>query len=298
MTAAEFARALGSAHRCGQWWRCRCPAHRSRSAALALRDGDRGLIIKCFARCDPRAVLAELRTHWLIGARREWRSGPRSSLPPVDDDSRRMAAAQRIWDAARDARGSPVEHYLGGRGIASKPLPPSLRWAPALRRTDDTHGPAMVARVDDINGELVAVHRTWIARDDAGIWRRRDRASLGPMGGGAVRLAPAAETLMVGEGLETCLSAMQATAMPAWAALSTSGLVGLALPPAVRVAIILADHDLNGAGERAARTAAARWLAEGRRVRIAMPPEPDTDFNDILLDRSHAGNRKVCDVAV
>jgi hypothetical protein len=29
-----------------------------------------------------------------------------------------------------------------------------------------------------------------------------------------------------------------------------------------------------------------------------MPPEPDTDFNDVLLGRSHARNRKVSDVAV
>ena len=39
-------------------------------------------------------------------------------------------------------------------------------------------------------------------------------------------LAPAHETLLVGEGVETCLAAMQATAQPAWAALSTSGLIG------------------------------------------------------------------------
>ena len=81
---------------------------------------------------------------------------------------------------------------------------------------------------------------------------------------------------------------MQAAALPGWAALSTSGIVGLALPPIVREVIILADHDANGAGERAARAAAARWLAEGRRVRIALPPEPDSDFNDVLLGHAPA----------
>jgi hypothetical protein len=81
---------------------------------------------------------------------------------------------------------------------------------------------------------------------------------------------------------------MQATAMPAWAALSTSGMVALALPPIVRTIIILVDHDANGAGERAARATAARWLAEGRRVRIAMPPVPGTDMADVLAGRRHA----------
>ena len=34
---------------------------------------------------------------------------------------------------------------------------------------------------------------------------------------------------------------------------------------------------------QAAQKAAPRWLAEGRRVRIAIPPEPGSDFNDLLL---------------
>jgi putative DNA primase/helicase len=132
------------------------------------------------------------------------------------------------------------------------------------------------------------VHRTWLARDAAGTWHRRDRAMLGRAAGGAMRLTAAAETLMIGEGIETCLAAMQATELPAWAALSTSGMVALVLPPIVRHVIILADHDASGAGERAARTAAARWLAEGRRVRIAMPPMAGTDMADVLVGRAYA----------
>jgi putative DNA primase/helicase len=164
-----------------------------------------------------------------------------------------------------------------------------LRYAPALRRPDGGYRPGIIARVDDVDERLIGVHRTWIVPDQSGQWRRLGRASLGPIRGGAVRLASAAETLMVGEGIETCLSAMQAVDKPAWAALSTSGLVGLILPPIVRSVIILADHDISGAGQRAAYAAAARWVAEGRLVRVAIPPEPGADFNDVLLGR--AGTR-------
>src|SRR5204863_3073551 len=141
---------------------------------------------------------------------------------------------------------------------------PSLRWAPSLRHPDASAGPAMVAVVEHVEHGFCGVHRTWLARDAAG-WRRTERASLGAIGSGAVRLAPAGALLMVGEGIETCLAAMQATGLPAWAALSTSGLVALVLPPLPPAAtvVILADNDANGAGERAARKAAARWLAEG-----------------------------------
>ena len=88
---------------------------------------------------------------------------------------------------------------------------------------------------------------------------------------------------MIGEGIETCLAAMQATGHSAWAALSTSGLRTLDLPPAVQDVIVLADGDAPG--EAAALAAAVRWRHEGRRVRIARPPQ-GADFNDLLLQRA------------
>jgi len=98
-----------------------------------------------------------------------------------------------------------------------------------------------------------------------------------------VRLADPNDLLMVGEGIETCLAAMQATGNPAWAALSTSGMRSLDLPTAVRDVIVLADGD--DAGEAAAWDCAWRWKREGRHVRIARPPR-GMDFNDILMGRA------------
>jgi hypothetical protein len=95
-----------------------------------------------------------------------------------------------------------------------------------------------------------------------------------------VHLAEPHDVLMVGEGIETCLAAMQASGRPAWSALSTSGLRALDLPCAVRDVIVLADGD--DPGEAAAQDCARRWKREGRRVRIARPPQ-DMDFNDLLV---------------
>jgi putative DNA primase/helicase len=106
---------------------------------------------------------------------------------------------------------------------------------------------------------------------------------LGPCRGGAVRLADPGDVLMVGEGIETCLAAMLASGHPAWAALSTSGLRTLDLPKNVRDVIVLADGDEPG--EAAARDCAWRWKREGRRVRIARPPQ-GLDFNDMLVARA------------
>jgi putative DNA primase/helicase len=102
---------------------------------------------------------------------------------------------------------------------------------------------------------------------------------LGPCRGGAVRLVHAGEVTLIGEGIETCLAAMQASDLPAWAALSTSGLRTLELPEDVRGITVLADGDL--AGEAAAQAAALRWTRQSRRVRIAQAPA-GMDFNDLL----------------
>ena len=281
MTAAILAAVLGNARRVGRDWRCRCPLHGG--CSLTLRDGGGVLLVRCWAGCETHDVLAALRRMGLIGGRRgDGRPRPALHSGDRDDAARRSALARRIWDAARDARGSPVVLYLTGRRLTIAP-PPVLRYGPALRRPDGSYGPAMVARIDDVDGRLIGVQRTYLTPE----WHRRDRASLGPVGGGAVRLAPTGETLLVGEGIETCLAAMQATAQPAWAALSTSGMTSLAVPPIVRTVVILVDHDRSGAGQRAARTVAQRWLAEGLRVRLALPPEPGTDMADVLAGRAH-----------
>ena len=292
MRAPEIAAALGGAHRSGIWYRCRCPVHCSRCASLALRDGKHGLIPVCHAGCPPAEIMAALRSRALIGFGAEERPTP-PWRNASDDHARRIESARRIWGQAQDAHGTAVAAYLTGRGITMA-APPVLRWASSLLRVDGTHGPAMVAAITGPEGTLIGIQRTWLRHNGDGLWQRRDRAMLGRAAGGAVRLARAAETLLVGEGIETCLAVMQATALPAWAALSTSGVVALVLPAIVRSIIILADHDVSGAGERAARAAAAQWMAGGCRVKIAMPPDPGSDFNDVLLDRGYA---EVCDVA-
>jgi hypothetical protein len=259
---------------------------------LALREGEHRLLVKCHAGCSRAEILDELYRRRLAT---DGETANRQLLDP-DTVQRRREAEKRdrqyrtakaldLWrHETCQAAGTIVKTYLRRRGIIL-PAPPTIRHSIGLLRHSESgeRRPAMVALVEQVEQGPVGVHLTYLAID--GSMKATvdpNKRSLGPVGGGAVRLAPVAETLMVGEGIETCLAAMQATGMPAWAALSTSGLKALVLPAVAREIIILADHDRNGAGERAAWIAAGRWLAEGRRVRIAMPPKPDTDFADLL----------------
>jgi hypothetical protein len=303
MIAAEIAATLGAAQRSGAWWRCICPVHGSRtggSAALALRDGNRALVAYCHAGCDRGEIMAELRRRGLLEKRV---ASNQSDARRAADDRRgldeanrrrRIAEALDIWaESHPDTLTGLVGRYLWSRGIY-QPVPPTIRVHGALgpygcHPQSGERRPQMVALVEHVDHGPVGVSRTFLAIDGS-MKATLDppRLFCGPVKGGAVRLTPAGEVLLVGEGIETCLAAMQATALPGWAALSTSGLKTLVLPTVVTTMIILADNDVNGAGEAAARAAAERWLAEGRRIRLAMPPKPGGDFNDVLMSGGNA----------
>lgn len=130
------------------------------------------------------------------------------------------------------------------------------------------------------DGGFAGILRTFLAPDGrAKAPVEPAKMMLGKVAGGAVRLAPAADGMVVGEGIESTLSAMQASGRPGWASLSTSGMRGLVLPADVREVVIVPDGD--GPGHAAAIAAARRWTAEGRAVRIAAMPA-GVDANDIL----------------
>lgn len=298
MNAKCVAYTLGRAARTAAGWVCRCPVSShgrgkgDRNPSLSITDGEnRKLLVWCFAGCASREVLHELRARGLLAGNPD---NVALSLPVakpsfVGRDEARTEAAQRIWREAQSATGTIVETYFGSRPITMLP-PPSLRFCPDLWHSEARQFfPAMVAGVQGPDGRLVAVHRTYLAADGSGkALVEPTKKILGPSGGGAVRLAKASETLQVAEGIETALAALQATAQPTWAALSTSGLRTLELPGHVRRVTILADGD--DPGEAAAQAAAERWFREGREVRIARPPR-GYDFADVLAGKATAAIR-------
>jgi putative DNA primase/helicase len=289
MNAAAIAATLGDARREGRAWRCRCPVHCG--VSLVLRDGDNGRVLAtCWGGCNRLEVLAELRRCGLLDGRATY--APRIvSTPRGNDDALRTAHALDIWRGARNGADTIARAYLASRGIVLDRWPPSLRFNPRCPRPKDDAGsfvsplPAMVALVEHVERGPAAVHCTYL-RPDGGDKADTDtkKAIFGPVGGGAVCFgAPRiGGWLAIAEGIETALSVVMACTMPTWAALSAGGIKNLILPPEATHVVICADNDASGTGERNAHAAAARWLAEGRHVRLAMPPLPDTDFNDVL----------------
>lgn len=291
ITADALTRALGG-RKAGRSWIARCPAHDDHNPSLSISVGDKGkILVCCHAGCDQRQVISALRSRGLWGDieyhhQRASRPKTRRAItePAHRDDGKRTAAALRLWAAAAPVPDTMVKLYLQSRGLSLPPVQ-TLRFHAGLKHHTGGVWPALVSLVTrGLDDTPLAIHRTYLARDGAGKAPiEPNKMMLGPCRGGAVRLGMPGDLLMVGEGLETCLAAMQATGHPAWAALSTSGLRTLDLPGIIREVIVLADGD--DPGDAAATDAALRWKQEGRHVRIARPGQ-GLDFNDLLLGRT------------
>jgi hypothetical protein len=165
---------------------------------------------------------------------RELERTPRRGDPksrPLDPN---LDAVRRIWREARPLRrGDPVDRYLSERGCSFSELgraPKALRYHESLWHSRvRAEFPAMIAGIVDPAGNLVAIHRTYLAIEEGGrvvkapvpsaADRRDAKMSLGPVRGNCVRLwhgnGPAAwdkagpdEVVVVGAGLEDCIAAV------------------------------------------------------------------------------------------
>lgn len=287
MTPAEaLTNRLGGRWRSG-YGEARCPVHDDNSPSLTIRNGDRAPLLKCHRGCDTRAIVTALRQagHWSDGC-----------VPPArqtaDQRREREAETRRyllsVWRAARPASGTLAETYLRERGIGGE-VPPTLRYA-VLKHTDTgLMLPAMVAAVQAPDRSIIGLHRTYLRGDGLGKAPvSKPRKMLGRFMGGAIRLAGGAEEIAVGEGIETTLSYMRGTGLPGWAAICTSGMRSIVLPPLPVAAVVHVLVDLDDAGEEAAQAAAARLAREGRKVKLARPTV-GKDFNDALQEARRAG---------
>lgn len=294
-----------------------CPAHEDRSPSLRIRDGENGSpLVSCYAGCDRLDIIRELKSQGAWPERLEENGTSRPTFRrPVRhyataepkrithdltaEDVERINFGAAIWRMTIPAPGTPAERYWTDvRGLARLDIPKVIRYAAAVPYGYDRPGeaprrrlPAMVAKIQAADGAFRGIHCTYLLPDGSDKARDlpNDRLVFGSVGGCAIHLAEPDASMCCGEGIETTAAYMQDTGLAGWAAMNTSGLRMISLPPlpAGAFVAVLQDNDKpkrrpDGSifypGAEASRAATARLRLEGRHAEIMEPAEGWKDF--------------------
>jgi Toprim domain-containing protein/CHC2-type zinc finger protein len=206
-----------------------------------------------------------------------------------DDDSKTLRLALALWEQAQPIAGTLAEHYLTGRHIdvAQLPFNSPLRFHPHCPFGRGPSRPCLLALFRDVETDVPAgILRTALTPDG----RRLDRLTWGRWRAPrAIKLWPASETLVIGEGVETTLAAATrithegAPLRPAWATAGSWGLAALPPIPGVRHLTILTDNDDGG---RAGARACAQRAADAGCIALLLTPTAVNDFNDVVRARA------------
>ncbi|WP_454719061.1 toprim domain-containing protein [Caulobacter segnis] len=270
------------------------PGHSRRDRSVSLLERDGRLIIHTFGGADWRTVRDDLRARGLLG---DEGAGQGQDRPcgATDCASRRLRrqTAEALWSQGRAITATLSERHCRLRGMVG-PAPDDtvLRHhglTPlSVYRPGGATRPALLAGIVDAGGALSAIEITYLGPGGRrAVDLRLPRKTVGIIApGSAVRLDPAAETMLVAEGVFTTLSARRRFGLPAWALLSTSNLRFWRPPCGVRSVLIAADRGQEG--EASAKVLARALRADGVEARITLPPAPFGDWNELDMAEARA----------
>jgi hypothetical protein len=198
----------------------------------------------------------------------------------------------KLFSEATAGPDTLAEFYLNDRGIRLTSWPAALRFHPAADHPRlKQKFPALIAQV--IGAAEASFQFTYLSADGKGkaaIDKDDQRRTLGSNKGGGVHLTDdiqSGATLLVGEGVESVASAMQASGLPGVAVLGIGGLANFEFSPDVVEIVVLGEND--DASRKAIDKAAPALVEKGIRVRVAQPPQGYGDFNDIIDPSKEGG---------
>ncbi len=183
------------------------------------------------------------------------------------DGQKQKTAMADLWRRGRRLTGEDIaSRYLRGRNIELTEYPSAIRVVNSLPYffEDKITGyfQGMIANFRSPDNTSGIIHRTYL--EEPGKKAAVPKAKMFMPGrvppGGAVRLAPAAETMGVAEGIETALAAASLHGIPVWATLSAGALTKWEPPAGAKHIIIFADVDATFTGQVSAYQLATRLI--------------------------------------
>ena len=280
----DIANASVKLRKSGHEYKARCPFHSDRTPSLTLYQSKAGWRWQCFG-CglggDVIDWLAALHRLPVADAARMLAGGNVPSIhvatPPPADKAHKGIEARKVWANALPIAGTPAEAYLRRRNIDIG-LPDCLRFA-RLRFAGEVR-PMLIAAVAGPDNRVQAIHRI-VLKDDgskADLDGGKVKYSLGPVMGGAMRLTPAANGMLVCVGIEDALTLLQQQGQAVWAVTGDVALPAVQLPAGVCSVVVA--HDNDASGRAAGKKAANKLASEGRQVRLIQPLSGFKDFNE------------------
>jgi putative DNA primase/helicase len=170
--------------------------------------------------------------------------------------------------------GDPVNLYLKSRGITI--IPKEFFYHPGIDYWNDGASlgkyPAMVCRMQDINGKTITYKIIYLNEDGSKIAhtpQKKDMPPILPMIGGSYRIGEISEDILaVCEGIESGLMFYEKEGYPVWCAGNAQAMKTIELPDNIKCVYILADSDTNFVGQAAAYELARKLRAKDIQVRV------------------------------
>ena len=224
---------------------------------------------------------------------------PKKEKKPKPNKNKKSSA----WSLS-EKNDSRLTKYFANRGInftEEFPQPPALKFSTWKDKDTKEDVISILAAVTNINTDkkVEATHRTYLTDNlkvsnrimkgdiknaGRGVWMHRKRATI-------------ENRLIIGEGIETVLSAMQATGITGVSGLDSGKLKSVDLPPNIEELFILVDEDVlkkgaktGYAGQKVSLALAKQYEAKDIKCWLITPSDTcftdnpvKKDFNDLSI---------------
>ena len=217
----------------GNYALCICPAHDDRTPSLSIRQGDRGLLVHCFAGCAPSRILEEIKE-------------PEPSSTKAVCDYRPQDARKDVgwlWKQGTAIGGTLADCYLVARNLPTNAA--DLRFHPNCqngRKPMERYEPALMVGMR-LRGELVGIQRIFLDPETA---EHRDKKIIGQSRFASWEGIQPTDTLAIAESFEDAHAYATIKRIPCWSSMAANKLHAIAIPEGVKTIILAPDNDKAG----------------------------------------------------